>query len=134
MLRRLLPILGRCLRLRCPRCGQGRLFARVFTLFEHCPVCSLSFEPEQGYYVGAIYLNYAATVLIATPGFFGPGSLDGLVVDTPNASLECLRDQFSHPVFSSLKKPMAEPGLSFDPISQGRRVVKRARDMHVNSI
>ncbi len=69
MLSRLLPILGRCLRLRCPRCGQGRLFARVFTLREQCPACALSFEPEQGYYVGAIYLNYAATVLIATPGF-----------------------------------------------------------------
>ena len=69
MLRRLLPILGRCLRLRCPRCGQGRMFERAFTLFEQCASCSFSFEPEQGYYVGAIYLNYAATVLIATPGF-----------------------------------------------------------------
>ncbi len=69
MLRRLLPILGRCLRLQCPRCGQGRLFARAFTLHEQCAACSFSFEPEQGYYVGAIYLNYAATVVIATPGF-----------------------------------------------------------------
>ena len=69
MLRRLLPILSRSLRLRCPRCGQSRMFKRAFTLFEQCATCSFSFEPEQGYYVGAIYLNYAATVLIATPGF-----------------------------------------------------------------
>ncbi len=68
MLRRLL-ILGRCLRLQCPRCGQGRLFVRAFTLFEQCSVCALSFEPEPGYYIGAIYLNYAATVFVAIPGF-----------------------------------------------------------------
>jgi hypothetical protein len=35
----------------------------------HCPRCSLSFEPEQGYFVGAIYINYAATTLIAIAGF-----------------------------------------------------------------
>ena len=69
MLRRLLPILGRCLRLRCPRCGQGRMFEHAFTLSGQCDSCAFSFEPEQGYYVGAIYLNYAAVVLIAIPGF-----------------------------------------------------------------
>jgi uncharacterized protein (DUF983 family) len=34
-----------------------------------CPSCALSFEPEQGYFVGAIYINYAATTLIAIAGF-----------------------------------------------------------------
>lgn len=34
-----------------------------------CPVCALAFEPEQGYFVGAIYINYAATTLIAIAGF-----------------------------------------------------------------
>lgn len=45
------------------------MFVRGFTLRERCPECGLTFEPEQGYYLGAIYLNYAATVLVATPGF-----------------------------------------------------------------
>ena len=45
------------------------MFVHRFTLHDRCADCGLSFEPEQGYYVGAIYLNYAATVLIATPGF-----------------------------------------------------------------
>jgi len=36
----------------------------------HCPRCNLQFEREQGYFVGAIYINYAATVAIAIPGFF----------------------------------------------------------------
>jgi hypothetical protein len=36
----------------------------------HCPNCDLKFEREQGYFVGAIYINYAATIAIAVPGFF----------------------------------------------------------------
>jgi len=37
---------------------------------EHCENCALKFEREQGYFVGAIYINYAATIAIAVPGFF----------------------------------------------------------------
>ena len=32
-----------------------------------CPACGLDFHPEHGYYVGAMYLNYGATVAIALP-------------------------------------------------------------------
>ncbi len=35
-----------------------------------CRHCGLKFEREQGYFVGAIYVNYAATVGIAVPAFF----------------------------------------------------------------
>ena len=35
-----------------------------------CAVCDLRFEREQGYFVGAIYLNYAATAVIAIAGYF----------------------------------------------------------------
>jgi hypothetical protein len=35
-----------------------------------CPVCRLAFEPEQGFYVGAIYINYAATMAVVIPGYF----------------------------------------------------------------
>ena len=35
-----------------------------------CRACDFLFEREQGYFVGAIYLNYAATVLIALLGYF----------------------------------------------------------------
>jgi len=34
-----------------------------------CLHCGLKFEREQGYFVGAIYINYAATVMVAVPGF-----------------------------------------------------------------
>lgn len=57
-------------RLRCPRCGDGALFQSYFKMFTHCPKCVLKFERESGYFIGAMYLNYGATVLIAFPGYF----------------------------------------------------------------
>lgn len=51
----------RALRLRCPACGQGRLFRTAFRMRERCPSCGLNFGREQGYFVGAIYVNVVAT-------------------------------------------------------------------------
>ena len=68
--RRVKQALLRGIRLRCPRCGHAPIFRGWFTLEPSCPLCGLRFEREQGYFVGAIYLNYAATVLIAIPGYF----------------------------------------------------------------
>jgi uncharacterized protein (DUF983 family) len=34
-----------------------------------CALCGLRFERAQGYFVGAIYVNYAATVLIVMTGY-----------------------------------------------------------------
>jgi uncharacterized protein (DUF983 family) len=62
--------MGRGLRLKCPRCGAGPLYAKPFHMFANCPHCDLKFEREQGYFVGAIYINYAATIGVAVPGFF----------------------------------------------------------------
>jgi uncharacterized protein (DUF983 family) len=39
-------------------------------MYANCLHCNLQFEREQGYFVGAIYVNYAATVAIAIAGFF----------------------------------------------------------------
>jgi len=39
-------------------------------MYARCLECGLRYEREQGYFVGAIYINYAATVAIAVPGFF----------------------------------------------------------------
>jgi uncharacterized protein (DUF983 family) len=57
------------IRLHCPRCGVGRLYAKPFKMFDDCPTCNLRFEREQGYFIGAMYINYAATVAIAVPGY-----------------------------------------------------------------
>ena len=63
-------VLGRGVRLRCPRCGESRLFTGWFTMPSHCSFCGMRFEREQGYFVGAIYVNYGVTVLIAVAGYF----------------------------------------------------------------
>jgi uncharacterized protein (DUF983 family) len=34
-----------------------------------CSFCGIAFEREQGYFVGAIYVNYAVTVGIAVIGY-----------------------------------------------------------------
>ncbi|HEY7677133.1 MAG TPA: DUF983 domain-containing protein [Candidatus Methylomirabilis sp.] len=71
---------GRGVRLRCPRCGRGPLFRGPFKMLHNCPECHLRYEREQGYFVGAIYLNYAATVLVALAGYFLLDAYAGLAL------------------------------------------------------
>src|SRR5206468_12333071 len=75
---RLVRALGRAIRLRCPRCGATRLFRGWFQMAESCALCGLKFERAQGYFVGAIYVNYAVTTIIAVGGFFLLWGLLGL--------------------------------------------------------
>lgn len=57
-------LLGRALRLRCPLCGQGRLFRNWFLMHPRCPHCDVTFEREPGFFLGSIYINYGLTALI----------------------------------------------------------------------
>jgi uncharacterized protein (DUF983 family) len=66
---RLRKAIVRAVRLRCPRCGVGALFRGAFAMHERCPRCHLVFEREPGYFIGAIYINYAVTVMLAIAGF-----------------------------------------------------------------
>jgi uncharacterized protein (DUF983 family) len=62
MLRPLLrQIVRRAAHWQCPNCGRGKLFQGVFRMLPRCPVCGLSYFPEQGYYLGAMIINYAIT-------------------------------------------------------------------------
>jgi uncharacterized protein (DUF983 family) len=65
----------RALTLRCPRCGGTPLFPHPglrgwFRMAPACALCGLSYERAQGYWVGAIYINYALTAVIAVAGYF----------------------------------------------------------------
>ena len=62
-------ILRRAARWRCPNCGRGCLFRGVFRMLPRCPKCGLSYFPEQGYYVGAMIINYAATTAVVVTLF-----------------------------------------------------------------
>jgi ABC-2 type transport system ATP-binding protein len=46
------------------------MFRGLFRMRPECLTCGLKFEREQGYFLGAIYINYAATVLCMLVGFF----------------------------------------------------------------
>jgi len=62
-------ILGRTLRLRCPTCGQGKLFRSWIRMERECSVCGLKYEREPGYFLGSIYFNYGVTAMIVTVSY-----------------------------------------------------------------
>lgn len=54
----------------CPRCRIERIFRysifRGFpAMYEVCPLCGLKFEREEGYFVGAMIIDYGLGMLIA---------------------------------------------------------------------
>src|ERR1700690_3159943 len=56
------------LRQLCPRCRAGKIFrASIFTgfpkMYEHCQVCGLKFEREEGYFLGAMYISYLLALI-----------------------------------------------------------------------
>lgn len=56
-------------RLRCPRCGRGRLFRRWLRMHEACDACHLKYERAPGYFLGAIYFNYGLTALVVAVAY-----------------------------------------------------------------
>lgn len=57
---------------KCPRCQEGDFFVsknpynltKMSKMPEECPVCGQSYQPEQGFYFGAMYVSYAIGVAI----------------------------------------------------------------------
>lgn len=56
---------------KCPRCRQGDMFeytayhlSKFHKMHEKCPCCGLKFELEPGFFVGAMYVNYAFTIAL----------------------------------------------------------------------
>ena len=68
-------------RRRCPRCGEGALFERWFSMHERCPSCDLTFEATSGdtwgFWVMMDRLFLLAAMVLATtplplPWWSGP--------------------------------------------------------------
>lgn len=59
-------LIGRALRLKCPRCGAGKLFAGWFQMQSDCEHCQLLYEKAPGYFLGSAYINYAITAIMIT--------------------------------------------------------------------
>jgi uncharacterized protein (DUF983 family) len=65
-------LFGRALRLRCPNCGKGKLFASWLRMRPQCPVCGFRFERgEEGYQVGSYMFNIVASELAFAIVFVG---------------------------------------------------------------
>ena len=62
-------LLVRALVLRCPLCGQGKLFRGWLAMHKACPHCGIQFEREPGFFLGSIYINYGLTAVIAAGGY-----------------------------------------------------------------
>lgn len=72
-------LFARALRLRCPACGKGRLFAGWFDMRKSCPACGVWIDREEGYFLGAIAVNLILTELLCAGGI-----LAILILSWPN--------------------------------------------------
>lgn len=63
-------ILKSALLYKCPQCGQSDLFVKPFNISKPvempdvCPICAQKFEPEPGFYYGAMFLSYIMTAFV----------------------------------------------------------------------
>jgi uncharacterized protein (DUF983 family) len=70
--RSILKLIGRCVRARCPACGEASIVERPFQIRHHCPSCDSLFKREDGFFVGAILANVVTTEFVILLGcFFG---------------------------------------------------------------
>ncbi|HEX2898580.1 MAG TPA: DUF983 domain-containing protein [Bacteroidia bacterium] len=54
---------------KCPQCREGAFFdgpwhqMNFLKIHQNCPVCGVQFEPEPGFFIGAMYVNYAFNIM-----------------------------------------------------------------------
>jgi uncharacterized protein (DUF983 family) len=69
--------LGAILNMKCPRCHEGNLYSApitegIYKMPKVCPHCKQNFEPEPGFYWGAMYVGYglSASYMLSTVSIF----------------------------------------------------------------
>lgn len=61
----------------CPRCQQEKMYVNknpyilssLFKMNEKCSICELSYHIEPSFFYGAMYVNYALTVIVCVATF-----------------------------------------------------------------
>jgi uncharacterized protein (DUF983 family) len=48
----------------CAVCGEGDLFDGWFRMKERCPACQVRFSREEGFFTGAVFVNFALTEIV----------------------------------------------------------------------
>lgn len=99
--RDILRLLWRAMLLRCPRCGEGPLYKRGYTMYEVCPACHWRYEREEGYWTGAMAVNLAISELIVT------------IVVVPFAAYLAINHQSAVPLLLLLPLPFVLPFLLY---------------------
>jgi uncharacterized protein (DUF983 family) len=62
-------MIARALRLRCPLCGEGRMFSRWVHMHDYCSNCGLRFDRnESDFFIGAYTINLIVAELIVVAG------------------------------------------------------------------
>ncbi len=62
-------LVGAVLAAKCPQCREGEFFTgpwnrmNFLQIHRNCPVCGVQFEPEPGFFIGAMYVNYAFNIM-----------------------------------------------------------------------
>jgi uncharacterized protein (DUF983 family) len=85
--RRVLTVLGRALRLRCPHCGGGPVLQHWFRMRERCGACGLAIERgERDYFIGSMMFNLVVSELLFAGGFVAT-----LVIAWPNVPWDTLQ-------------------------------------------
>jgi len=59
--------LGSILRARCPSCHTGAVMKGLFTFYPRCEKCGYNFNPENGFYLGAMALSYLLIAMLTIP-------------------------------------------------------------------
>ena len=62
---RFLVTMRRAISRRCPYCGSPGVFEGYFTLRDRCPTCGVTFEREEGYFLGGYALNLVVAEFVA---------------------------------------------------------------------
>ena len=106
-------ILMKGLRLKCPRCGEGHMFSGLFKMRSECGSCHFRFEREAGYFVGAMYISYGATVFIAFAGYFALGYFTLYLFSCELHSVGSFLRPFPHLLFPLLSQSVVELRLHF---------------------
>jgi uncharacterized protein (DUF983 family) len=51
-------------------CGEDRVFEGLWRMRHHCHACRYVYDREPGYFLGAIYVNYGVTCVLALTLFY----------------------------------------------------------------
>ena len=86
-LRRVVTVLGRAARLRCPHCGGGPVLQHWFRMRARCGTCGLAIERgERDYFIGSMMFNLVVSELLFAGAFIAT-----LVIAWPNVPWDMLQ-------------------------------------------